>query len=88
MRDEVGFDLDAIIDTNQAYRKLTKNAIPDRRYLKAGDIQVDSDRDRESSGDPGRSDAGEILHASGTRKELAKVLEKLARTAWRRPAET
>ncbi len=87
LRDEVGFDLDATIDSNQAYRKAYEKRHPDRRYLQAGEIQVDKITISNHPEAPVEETAKFILGAPKTEAGVKSVLGKLARTAWRRPAE-
>ena len=87
LRDDVGFDLDAIIDSNQAYRKAYEKRHPDRRYLQAGEIQVDKITISNHPDAPVAEVAGRILHTPQTAAGVEGMLGKLARTAWRRPAE-
>ncbi len=87
LRDEFGFDLDKIIDSNQAYRKAYEKSHPDRRYLQAGTIQVDNVTiSNHPASRVGRT-AESILAAPQTEAGVRGVLASLAAKAWRRPAE-
>lgn len=88
LRDEFGFDLDAIIDSNQAYRKSYEKSHPDRRYLRSGDIEVDKVVIKNHPDTPVAKTAGWILNAPQTEHGVRQVIGKIASTAWRRPAET
>ena len=88
LRDDVGFDLDGTIDSNQAYRKAYEKRHPDRRYLAAGNIQVDKIVIANHPDTPAQERAEFILSSAGSEQKVRDVLERLSRTAWRRPPES
>ncbi len=87
LRDELGFDLDKIIDLGQEYREKYEKRHPERRILRSGEIRVDKVTIANLPQTPGKETAAWILAASPNVTGVREVLGKLAGSAWRRPAD-